>query len=199
MLACTQRNRHCVALRFIKNQVGLIPMKRLDAHNYKRRIEQIFARLEENRLICQKDVKLLKRYKDYLVSEGITYGRVGKYLSDLKKTGELLKAKRFPDANEQDIRKIFSIFDGNEKYSPWSKRDFKVALRKFYTWLRGTKDYPPEVVWMKVYKKIRHTKNQEEMLIEEEVKKLKFLPFWFPSSTPLLLTTAGILILSLSL
>lgn len=144
---------------------------RLDAHNYKRRIERIFIRLEKNRLVSDGDKDILKKYRDYLVSEGITLGRVGKYLSDLKKASELLE-KRFEEADEQDIRRIVSIFEGNEKYSPWSKRDFKVAIRKFYTWLRGTKEYPPEVAWMKVHTKIRNAKTHEDMLTEEEVKKL---------------------------
>jgi len=147
-------------------------MKRHSVHDYRRRIERIFVRLERNRLVCKKDVEILRKYKDYLVSEGITFGRVGKYLSDLKKASELLGKKSFEKAVEEDIRRIVSIFNGNEKYSPWSKRDFKVAIRKFYTWLRGTKEYPPEVAWMKVYKKIRNTRNPEEMLTEEEVKKL---------------------------
>jgi len=171
-LACPQRIRHCVTLRFISNKKELKPMKRHDAHNYRKRIDRIFARLDRNKFVCKKDVEILRKYKDYLVSEGITFGRVGKYLSDLKKASELLGKKSFEKAREEDIRRIVSIFDSNEKYSPWSKRDFKVALRKFYTWLRGTKEYPPEVAWMKVYKKIRNTKNPEEMLTEEEVKKL---------------------------
>lgn len=146
-------------------------MTRLDAHNYKRRVERFFEKLEKNRSISEKDKEILRRYRDYLVSENITFGRVGKYLTDLRKARELL-GKRFEDAGEQDIRRIVSIFDANEQYSPWSKRDFKVAIRKFYTWLRGTKEYPPEVAWMKVYTKINNAKTHEDMLTEEEVKKL---------------------------
>lgn len=129
-------------------------MMRLDAHNYKKRIERFFENFEKNKSISEEDKETLRKYRDYLVSEGITFGRIGKYLTDLRKARELL-GKRFKDADEQDVRRIVSIFDGNERYSPWSKRDFKVAMRKFYTWLRGMKNYPPEVAWMKVYSKIR--------------------------------------------
>lgn len=144
---------------------------RLDAHNYKRRIELFFEKLNKNRFMPEEDKVILKKYRDYLVSEGITFGRVGKYLTDLKKASELL-GKKFADVDEQDIRRIVSIYEKNENYSPWSKRDFKIAIRKFYTWLRGTKECPPEVAWMKVHKKINNTKTPEDMLTEEEVKRL---------------------------
>ena len=146
-------------------------MMRLDAHRYKRKIELFFENLEKKGEIPDGDKKILRRYSDYLISEGITFGRVNKYLYDLKRVSILL-GKRFEEADEQDIRRIVVILDKNEKYSPWSKRDFKVSIRKFYTWLRGTKDYPPEVAWMKVYGKIRNPRAAEDMLTEEEVKKL---------------------------
>jgi integrase len=146
-------------------------MMRLDAHNYRRRMELFFAKLEIIKTVPEEDKNILRKYSDYLISEGITFGRVNKYLYDLKRAS-LLLGKRFAEADEQDIRKIVAIFDRNENYSPWSKRNFKVAIRKFYTWLRGTKEYPPEVAWMKVYTKIRNEKTAEDMLSEEEVKKL---------------------------
>jgi integrase len=143
----------------------------LDAHNYERRIELFFEKLEQNKLMHKEDKEVLKRYRNYLVSEGITFGRVGKYLTDLKKASEIL-GKKFSEAGELDIRRIVAAFEKNEKYSPWSKRDFKIAIRKFCTWLRGTKEYPPEVAWMKVYSRVNNAKTHEDMLTEEEVKKL---------------------------
>jgi len=146
-------------------------MMRLDAHNYRRRIERFFEKAGKDGQICAADIEILKKYRDYLVSEGITFGRVGKYLTDLKRASFLL-GKKFDEADEQDMRRIVSVYEKDERYSPWSKRDFKVALRKFYTWLRGMKEYPPEVAWMKVYAKIRNPRAAEDMLTEEEVKKL---------------------------
>ena len=146
-------------------------MMRLDAHNYRRRIERFFETIGKDGQICAADIEILKKYRDYLVSEGITFGRVGKYLTDLKRASFLL-GKKFEEADEQDMRRIVSVYEKDETYSPWSKRDFKVALRKFYTWLRGMKEYPPEVAWMRVYTKIRNPRTAEDMLTEEEVKKL---------------------------
>lgn len=144
---------------------------RLDAHNYGRRIELFFKKLDKNESMCLEDKEILKRYRDCLISEGITLGRVSKYLGDLKKASWLLE-KKFSDAVEQDIRRIVSLVDSNENFSPWTKRDFKIAIRKFYTWLRGTKDYPSEVAWLKIYSKIRNDKTHEDILTEEEIKRL---------------------------
>jgi len=146
-------------------------MKRLDAHNYKRRIDLFFEKAEKAKVLPGIDIELLKKYRDYLVSEGITYGRVNKYLYDLKRASILL-GKRFEKAGEEDIRRVVFLFVKNEKYSPWSKRDFKMAIRKFYTWLRGTQEYPPEVAWLRVHTKVRNARTAENMLTEEEVKRL---------------------------
>jgi len=149
---------------------------RLDAHNYKRRIERFFERLEKNRSITEEDKEILEKYRDYLVSEGISFGRVGKYLSDFKRVSQLL-CKRFSEANEEDMRRIVTTIMKNEEYSPWTKRDFKIAIRKFYTWLRRTKEYPPEVAWLNIHVKVNNMKINEDMLTEEEVKRLiEFAP-----------------------
>lgn len=143
----------------------------LDAHRYKRRVELFLEKLEKNELIEKENIEILKKYTDYLVSENITYGRINKYLLELRRTAQLLD-KHFKDATEEDIRRIVALMERNEAYSPWTKRDFRLAIRKFYTWLRGTKEYPPEVAWMRVHQKIKNSKTAEDMLTEEEVKQL---------------------------
>lgn len=60
---------------------------RPDVHKYRKRIERFFERLDKNRSISKKDKDILRDFRDYLVSEGITYGRIGKYLTDLKSLG----------------------------------------------------------------------------------------------------------------
>jgi len=144
---------------------------RLDAHNYRKRVESCFLKLEKKETISGEDKELLKKFRDFLVSEAITYGRINKYIPNLVKFSEQL-GKRFRDANEEDIRRIVATIEANERYSPWTKRDFKLTLRKFFTWLRGTKEYPPEVAWLRVHTKIKCTKTYEDMLTEEEVKRL---------------------------
>ena len=58
-------------------------------------------------------------------------------------------------------------------YSAWTKNDYKVALKKFYKWLRKLPDdqEPPETSWIKT----GHPKNgilPEELLTEDDIGKL---------------------------
>lgn len=146
-------------------------MMRPDVHEYSRRIDRFLKNLEKNDRVPEQDKLLLRRFRDILASDGLSQGRISKHLFDLTRASELL-AKRFEEANEHDIRRIVVAFDEKGDLSPWTKRDFMVSLRKFYTWLRGTGSYPPEVAWMKVYKRIKNTRTAEEMLTEEDVIKL---------------------------
>ena len=35
------------------------------------------------------------------------------------------------------------------EYAEWTKNDLRVALKKFYRWLRGGEEYPREVAWLR--------------------------------------------------
>lgn len=74
-------------------------MMRLDAHNYRRRIERFFERAGKGRQICAADIEILKKYRDYLVSGGITFGRVGKYLTDLQRASSCSAKSSMKQAN----------------------------------------------------------------------------------------------------
>jgi len=60
-------------------------------------------------------------------------------------------------------------------YSPWTKHQYKVILKRFYKWLKGNdEEYPPEVKWIKCVMKKTEQKlpGEGELLTEEEIKKL---------------------------
>lgn len=57
-------------------------------------------------------------------------------------------------------------------YTDWTKHDYKMILKRFFKWLRGFDDYPDEVKWIKVTVKRRKNLLPEELLTEEDVKKL---------------------------
>ncbi len=45
-------------------------------------------------------------------------------------------------------------------------------MKKFYKWLRNSETYPPEVSWIKTIVNNRHRLLPEELLTEDEVKKM---------------------------
>ena len=58
-------------------------------------------------------------------------------------------------------------------YSAWTKHDYKVCLKRFYKWLKGNDEvYPDEVKWIKTTLKRNQTLLPDDLLTEEEVKRV---------------------------
>ena len=92
-------------------------MMRPDVHEYARRIDRFFKKLEKNERMPEQDKLLLRRFRDTLASDGLSSGRISKHLFDLTRASELL-GKPFEEANEQDIRRIVVVFDEKGNLSP---------------------------------------------------------------------------------
>jgi site-specific recombinase XerD len=79
--------------------------------------------------------------------------------------------KPFTEATYDDIVKIVAEIENRYK-SEKTKTALKSNLKVFYRWLRKTKDYPPEVEWIKINHKQVNNKLPEEILTEEEIVKM---------------------------
>jgi integrase/ribosomal protein L40E len=79
--------------------------------------------------------------------------------------------KPFTEATYDDIVKVVAEIEGKYK-SEKTKTALKSNLKVFYRWLRKTKDYPPEVDWIKINHKRVNNKLPEEILTEEEIVKM---------------------------
>ncbi|MBU0466928.1 MAG: tyrosine-type recombinase/integrase [Nanoarchaeota archaeon] len=141
-------------------------------HNFERDLKRVVERIEKSKIQTENKSKIFE-FKDYLLSEGIGYARITKYLQQLIKVDERLN-KKFVEANEQDIRKVVSKIN-QSNYSESTKRDYRLVLRKFYRFLRGCKKkgiYPPEVEWISLTMANNHKKLPEELLTESEIKSI---------------------------
>jgi site-specific recombinase XerD/ribosomal protein S27AE len=113
----------------------------------------------------------VKNFEKALFSEGLSLVRVEKYVNTLRKIGEML-GKDFDKASKKDIEDLVYRIE-RSSYSPWTKHDYKVALKKFYKWLKGNnEEYPEEVRWIKTTLKEKDLLLPEQLLTEEEVMKL---------------------------
>ena len=101
---------------------------------------------------------------------------------DLRNLSKWL-GKDFEDATKDDIKTLVGKIEqeaffikrlGKEvPYQESTKRDFRITIRKFYKWLKGTEEYPDEVKWIKSNsRKCGRIKLPEEMFTEEDIKKL---------------------------
>jgi len=143
-----------------------------DIHNLKRRHERIIERIKESD-IPKENKALLLEFNDYLISEGIGFAKIERYLQDLIKFNGMLQ-KSFKDATEQDIRRVVSELN-QSNLSEETKKGFKLIIRKFYRFIRGIDEkgvYPPEVKWISLKISKKHSKLPEELLTEEEMLKI---------------------------
>jgi integrase len=105
-----------------------------------------------------------------LCAEGISRGRITKYLYNLLKISKWLD-KPFKDVEKKDIIKLIQKIE-NQDYTPYTKRDYKIIFKRFFRWLKGTETNPEEIRWIKTTIKEKDIKLPEELLTEEDIKKL---------------------------
>lgn len=141
----------------------------IDIHGYGTRINSALQIIERNNPNEDNRADLLEFY-EYLVASGLSRGRILKYLYHLQKMGGWL-GKSFKDATKKDIIKLVQIIE-TQDYTPHTKHDYKIVVKRFYQWLRSSDGYPEEVRWIKSTIKMNDSTIPEELLTVEEIKKL---------------------------
>jgi len=120
--------------------------------------------------LSERNIRLIRDFEKALFSKGLSAARVKKYLDHLRKIGEWL-GKNLDEAEKEDIEElVYKIERSN--YSPYTKHDYRVVLKRFYRWLRKSEDYPEEVKWIRTTLKMKDELLPEDLLSEEEVMKL---------------------------
>jgi len=120
--------------------------------------------------LSERNIRLIRDFEKALFSEGLSAARVKKYLDHLRKIGEWL-GKNLDEAEKEDIEELVYKIERSD-YSPYTKHDYRVVLKRFYRWLRKSEDYPEEVKWIRTTLKMKDELLPEDLLSEEEVMKL---------------------------
>lgn len=141
-----------------------------DIHNLNGRLERTVRRIERSTEISKRNKKTLQDFYNQCLADGLSPGRIEKYMILVTKISVWL-GKNFEDADKEDIKRIVMGIEQGD-YEEWTKHDYKVALKKFYKWLRKSEDYPEEVRWLKSTIKHNKEKLPEELLTGEDVDKL---------------------------
>lgn len=144
----------------------------MDIHNYKRRLETTLKQVE-NSEISKKNQNNILEFHNFCFSEGIGMAKIQRYIYDLKKLAEMLK-KDFTSCKKEDIQNLMALLE-KTSYSHNTKRGFRVALKKFFKWLKKIDDkgvYPEEVRWISTTGRENHHRLPEDLLIEEEVVEM---------------------------
>jgi len=145
-------------------------MRRIDIHNYETKLARAERELLHNPL-SQRNAELIRQFERVLFSEGLTAARVDTYVRALRLFGEKL-GKDFDKASKEDLKELVYQMERAD-YSPFTKACYKAILKRFYRWLKGGDgEYPEEVRWIKTSVKLRDKLLPDELLTEDEVKRL---------------------------
>ena len=143
-----------------------------DIYNIDRSFERIRKKIREDTTISNHNREIIEKFtRNCISNENVGKSRMQRYLYDLIKIGRFLGSKKFEETTRKDIEDILDKFISLRSYSPRTILDFKKTLKKFYKWLRGTENAPPEVSWLKS-NNCDDKERGNKILTEEEIGKL---------------------------
>lgn len=121
--------------------------------------------------ISEKNKKYILEFKDHLLLDGFSFGRIVKYVYYLSKLASILN-KDFDKASIQDLKSLVIGIDQTD-YCESTKKEIKIYIKKLYKWIYNEEEYPEIVRWIKPQtRRIEKIKLPEEMLSEDDVQKL---------------------------
>lgn len=145
-------------------------MKR-DLHDFKRRLEMAVEKIKSKKEISENNKSKIFDFLSHCQIEGLSTGRACRYAWSMLAIGSWI-AVDFDRAERKDIETLVGKIQMNEKYKDWTKHTFKVAIKKFFKWLNGGEEYPQCVRWIKCNFKNSDKLLPEELLTQEEVKRM---------------------------
>jgi len=128
--------------------------------------------------ITPKNKKSILQFIEQLSAENLTLIRQIKYLYAFGTICKLLDGKDFSKLTKQDMMSYCSKVN-NSKYTEWTKRDFKIMIKRFMKWLREHEgqefdkhEYPSEVKWITTTVKENKLGYSKKLLTFEDALKL---------------------------
>ena len=147
-------------------------MEKIDPYKIELRFEKIVGMISKSE-ISDRNKKILLRFKDHCISDGLTKSRILKLMYALKGIALILE-KDFDKVHKRDIERLVAVIQERD-YTAWTKHGYKVVIKKFYKWLRDTDDeYPIEVKWIKAGINRNQLKLPSEngLITEDDIKSL---------------------------
>ncbi|MEM7826047.1 MAG: tyrosine-type recombinase/integrase, partial [Candidatus Aenigmatarchaeota archaeon] len=143
----------------------------MDFYNREAKVLSLKEKLSK---ACPSCFRLLEKFEHELKLNNYSIGRIEKYWSFLKTIHEKLGVC-FDKAEKGDLERLVIEVDSNNKWSEWTKIDFKRIIKFFYRWLKNGSlegEYPSIVKWIKVKMKRNNQKVPDQVLTKEEVELL---------------------------
>lgn len=135
-------------------------------HNFRKRLEYVLNKINNNQVINQ---ECLIDFHNYLFAEGLSIPRVTKYLRLMCQINVRLN-KDFKLVDKKDIVTYLTWLETSD-YAELTKKDFKIALKKFFRWLYDGEE-PSFIKWFKCTVKNKKKMMPQEVLTQKEVMTL---------------------------
>ncbi|MCJ2563219.1 MAG: tyrosine-type recombinase/integrase [Candidatus Thermoplasmatota archaeon] len=142
----------------------------IDLYNYKGKLKRKLSMIKGLKDISKDSKDKILKFQRDRIAEGIGHARILRYLDDLPKLARMLD-KDFQDVTAEDLRRVLHEVEEGD-LAEASKTEFRKTIKVFYRWLNGGERYPECVEWIKTTDKRNNNKLPEELLTEEEVKRM---------------------------
>jgi len=162
-------------------------MDKRDIHNRVHAMETFEKSLKDDSTVTETNKKLILEYRDVCRSHGLSIDRRLFYCNRLKVISRHI-GKDFNKITKKDLQDFVGDLEDNKitktgnrgkgkPYSAWSKIDMKIALKRFFKWLKGCswngKDFPDIVGdWLKTTMKKKDKPAPKPIITYEEYQKL---------------------------
>ena len=141
-----------------------------DLYNYAERLKRKIAEINNSKDISKHNKEKILEFQRSCLAHGLSNARILRYLNDLPNVAKKLN-KNFEKLNKSDIETIMAEIESTN-LAHATKTSYAVTLKKFYKWLNGGEEYPKCVKWLRTTEKNNNNKLPEELLTDEEVKKM---------------------------
>ena len=147
----------------------------MDIHNFDRQYETAQIKLEHSTL-SDRNKELIQKFINDLSFENLGNARLAKYTYKMRLIA-LEIGKDLDVATIDDLKQWVSKVQQKSSLSPWTKKDYKSIIRRFYKWqtkTQGRNKFPPIVDWISTTIKRCEKKlvSPSELHQENDVEKL---------------------------
>ena len=134
------------------------------------RLQKKLTAIKNRKDISQHNKNKILAFQKTCLAQGLSTARALRYLNDLPVIASKLK-KDFEKATKKDIEAIIADIEATDKAHA-TKLSYAITLKKFYKWLNGGDEYPISVRWLRTTDKKNNKKLPEDLLTEDEIKKM---------------------------
>lgn len=151
----------------------MLKEQNLEIYDYDNAIKSTLNRIKNDRNIVNENKKHIIKFYEFCSAEGLSKARLEYYLNRFLAISRIAE-KDFSKMNKADVICLVNKIN-HLKLSDRSKADYRGGLKKFFKWLKNVNDrgvYPAEVNWIKANNKSKNHLLPEELLTEEDIKKM---------------------------